>query len=1143
MGTELPDPTLTPPGPSSGVASRSLSPASDSSIPSSEDASFPIVGVGSSAGGLSALTSFLSKLPMNTGMAFVFIQHLDPTHVSQLPVILSRLTRLPVRPADDGVEIRPDHIYIITPNTCLTLEQGRLRTIPRDESPQPHLSIDIFFQSLARLRPGRIIGVVLSGTGTDGTLGLAAIKASGGITFAQDDTAEHGSMPKNAIDQGCVDVVLPPDEIAQEIEKIALNGFPAIREALPLLAEVDDLDGAGDIAALPGDDKPIIAIIEMVRRRAGIDFSQYRPTTIKRRILRRLGLLDLPSLEAYERFIAQHPDETAVLVKDLLINVTSFFRDAATFSALPSIVFPVLMMSRQSTDPIRIWVPGCSTGQEVYSIAIELLEYLKGSPSIPTIQMFGSDISEWALTKARAGCYSTTATTEVPPDRLARYFTKEPFGYRIIKPVRDLCVFAKHDVTVDVPFSKIDLISCRNLLIYLAPVLQTKVFHTFHFAMKPGGMLLLGSAESVGRSSDLFGTVDEKKRIFKKMQTARRVIPLPSITQREAVPNMPLPVHSSTPTVTDWQRAADRILLGRFAPAGVLINELLDIIQFRGQTHPYLEPAQGEASLHLLTMVPFGVADALKAAINEAIEQKVPVRRERIPMRRGEQFREIAFEVIPVLMPDGRAGSFLILFEEQDKAIPTASPAPSAVPARGGGMTPDAREVLQLRTELTAATGHIQSLAEQSRMLAEELRAATEETSSTTEEFRSTNEELQTAKEEVDSTNEELITVNEELRNSNQSLAKTMELTAAIVETMRYPLLVLDDELNVESANLAFLTAFHASAEHTLGRRVYQLGNGQWDIPELRRLLEQILPNNSAFDDFQVTHDFTDIGRRTMLMNARRLQGVFPQPRIVLVIADITEQIRVAEDLKLKSQELLRSNAELDQFAAVASHDLQEPLRMISSYVTLLEHRYASTFDDKAREYMRFVTSGTERMSAMIKAILTYSQLGHQGSDFTVTESDISLRGALDNLKHKITEAHATISQGYLPKVLSNTEQLTQLFQNLIANALKFRSDKRSPTVHVSAEETEHEWTFAVADNGIGMEQEHLGRIFQLFQRLNSAEAYPGTGIGLATCKKIVEHHGGRIWVESHIDVGSTFYFTLPKSKVPPRASGRMKAL
>ncbi len=369
----------------------------------------------------------------------------------------------------------------------------------------------------------------------------------------------------------------------------------------------------------------------------------------------------------------------------------------------------------------------------------------------------------------------------------------------------------------------------------------------------------------------------------------------------------------------------------------------------------------------------------------------------------------------------------------------------------------------------------------------------------------------------------------EELQSSNHSLAKMNELTSAIVDTTRYPLLVLNAELRVESANQAFFTAFRVPPAATIGRRVYQLGNNQWDIPELRRLLEEILPTNSVLDDFQVTHNFNDIGTRTMLVNARRLHGAQSQPRIVLVLADITEQLRLAKDLKDTADELSRSNAELDQFASVASHDLQEPLRMISNYIELLELRYTALFDDRARGYMRHVSSGAQRMAAMIKAILSYSQIGHQAASFTSFESAVPLHSALANLTSKIQEAEATITEGPLPRINADANQLNQLFQNLLGNALKFRSDKRPQVIHVSAIESNIEWTFAIADNGIGMDKEGCGKIFQLFQRLHNAQQYPGTGIGLATCRKILDHHRGRIWVESIPDVGSTFYFTLPK--------------
>jgi len=372
-------------------------------------------------------------------------------------------------------------------------------------------------------------------------------------------------------------------------------------------------------------------------------------------------------------------------------------------------------------------------------------------------------------------------------------------------------------------------------------------------------------------------------------------------------------------------------------------------------------------------------------------------------------------------------------------------------------------------------------------------------------------------------------TLKEELQNSNHSLAKMNELTSAIVDTTRYPLLVLNAELRVESANQAFFTAFRVPPAATIGRRIYQLGNNQWDIPELRRLLEEILPTNSVLDDFQVTHNFNDIGTRTMLVNARRLHGAQSQPRIVLVLADITEQLRLAKDLKDTADELSRSNAELDQFASVASHDLQEPLRMISNYIELLELRYTALFDDRARGYMRHVSSGAQRMAAMIKAILSYSQIGHQAASFTSFESAVPLHSALANLTSKIQEAEATITEGPLPRINADANQLNQLFQNLLGNALKFRSDKRPQAIHVSAIESNIEWTFAIADNGIGMDKEGCGKIFQLFQRLHNAQQYPGTGIGLATCRKILDHHRGRIWVESSPDVGSTFYFTLPK--------------
>ena len=1104
---------------------------------------FPIVGIGASAGGLKAVSTLLAEVGTDTGMAFVVIQHLDPMQESHLVTLLRRSTKLPVDEAVDGGVVRPNHVFVITPNTNLRIERGILRLSVRDPASRPTFSIDHFLRSLAVDQPANAIGVILSGTGTDGTLGIAAIKAAGGITFAQDESAEHAGMPLNAIGHGHIDFVLTATEIAKQLGKISRFGFPRIPPSVPMSNTTPRKDTAQEIFPLPPPEDPAHyeLIIGLLHTATGIDFTHYRSTTILRRTMRRMAMLHQSTLAEYAHYLSAKPDEITALARDILINVTSFYRDPAVFELLKSAVFPGLMKDRATDLPLRLWVVGCSTGQEVYSIAIELIEHLAHGPVRPQVQIFATDISDWALAKARLGWYPESLAEEIPQDRLARYFTKEANGFRIIKTIRDLCVFAKHDITADIPFSRIDLISCRNVLIYLGTVLQRRVFQSFHVSLKPSGFLLLGSSESLGRAANLFETIDEKYRLYRAINSRSSLVSslIPPIRSGDpAMPPQPQPVAI---VVSDIQRAADKLVLGRFVPAGVLISENMEIIQYRGRTYPYLEPAQGEASLNLLTMVPFGVAEALRAALSEAKQLNQPVRREHIAHRREDAFREIAFEIIPITLPATNHRSFLVLFQEQEQAaLPGVSALPGASTLAATTVsvsTPEQRELIQLRNELAAASIYVQSLVEQNHALAEQLTGAEEESQSTSEEFRSTNEELQTAKEEVESSNEELVTINDELRAANDELSKASsilrtsgEFTSAIVESMRHSLLVLDSKLRVESANQAFCDDFHVTSQDSIGQLVYEMGNGEWNIPELRRLLENILPNHSVFDDFEVTHTFRHIGTRTMLLNARSLKGGDAGPgRIVLVIADVTDQARLSKALQEVSNDLKRSNNELDQFAAVASHDLQEPLRMITSYISLLQHKYEPLFDDKARQYIGFVEDGAKRMAVMIKAILAYSQLGHKVTDLSNIDSSIALKNAVRDLQMKIEESHATIVEGALPRVQANKGQLTQLFQNLLSNAMKFRSPQRLPVIQVSVVESESEWTFALADNGIGMEEKNCSKIFQLFQRVHSDRHVDGCGIGLATCKKIAEHHGGRIWVESQWDVGSTFFFTLPK--------------
>jgi two-component system, chemotaxis family, CheB/CheR fusion protein len=1097
---------------------------------------FPMVGLGASAGGLKALTQLLDQLPADIGMGFVVIQHLDPHHDSQLTTLLTAHCRLPVADAMDGTIVRPNHVYVITPNTRLTLVHGLLRVAPRENGQSTHHLIDVFLQSLANDRPSSAIGVILSGTGSDGTLGLASIKVARGVTFAQDGTADYPGMPESAVSHGSADFILPPADIAKELAKISQFGFPSIP---PTTAETDDYDltSSTQLSTTAGDPEGYATIVKLLHTATGIDFTHYRSSTILRRTHRRMAMVAKDTLADYARCLVENPGEIEALARDILIHVTSFFRDQSVFDSLKKSAFPALVESCGPDSTIRIWVVGCSTGQEVYSLAMQLIEYCRSVAASPHIQIFATDISDWALNKARLGSYPESSAKEVPIDLLSRYFTKEDGGYHVAKLIRDMCVFAKHDVTSDTPFSRIDLISCRNVLIYLGPVLQKYVLPTFHFSLKPGGFLLLGTSETIGRSSHLFEEIDESSRLYRSLASAARLRP-PVPNHRAAEPKVALPATPPVPASSDIQKAADQIVLGRFAPPGVLVNLALDVIQFRGRTHSFLESAPGEPNRNLLTMVPFGVSQALREAVADAKRLNAPVRRDHIAHRRDDAFREIAIEVIPIALTSADSG-YLILFEEQKgPQLPSQKgELPDSTASAPVADSTFQLEVIQLRSELAAATDYNHSILTINSALMDQMKEVQEDAQSSTEEYRNTNEELQTAKEEVESTNEELITINEELRFTSgerekiaEALGASAELTTAIVETMRYPLLVLTDKLRVDSANMAFLDTFAVDRTETIGRLIYDLGDGQWNIPELRRLLEDILPNNSAFDDFEVTHVFPHRGRMTMLLNARRLLGSSDRSRrIVLVIADITERSRMEQALQHASAEQLRSNAELEQFAAVAAHDLQEPLRMVSSYVGLLDQQYGSLFDERAKKFMTFATNGAQRMAEMINAILAYSLLGHETTGRVSVDCALAVADAIANLTMKISEARAAITVDDLPQVTASREQLIQLFQNLIGNAVKFHSTERSPTVQVHAHDDGQEWSFAITDNGIGMREDDYLKIFLPFPRGDTDRYVKGCGIGLATCKRIVEHHKGRIWVKSQINVGSTFTFTIPK--------------
>ncbi len=968
---------------------------------------FSIVGIGASAGGLEAFTQLLSGLKADSGMAYVLIQHLEPTHESHLAEILSKSSPLPVHEVSEGMVVEPNQIYVIPPNVNMAISKGVLSLTPRGESRGAHLPINFFLRSLAQDKQRHAIGVILSGTGSDGTLGLGEIKAAGGITFAQDESsARFPGKPKSAFSDGFVDIVLPPGDIGHELARI--------REHPYLSRSPNSQDQSFNSTT-----EDYNRIIALLRGTSGVDFSHYRDTTLKRRILRRMALGRHEKYRDYVRYLESNEAEVKELYQDILIHVTRFFRDPEVYEAIAKTVLPAIQKTKSAEDSLRVWVAGCSTGEEAYSLAMLFTEFQEKQESRCEIRIFASDISESSLEKARMGAYPLSIEQDVSEERLRRFFVKNEDGYRVTKEIREMCLFAKHDVGADPPFAKLDLISCRNLLIYLSGPLQARIIPAFHYALNSGGFLLLGTSESIGREADLFTTIDSQHKIFSKKMSAVR-IPNLLYKGKETRSKGKEKAKSvqSPPSQLDFQQATDRMLLRKFIPPGVLVNKDMDVLQFRGRTSPFLEPPQEGTSLNLARMAQESLSLELRNAIRECEASDAPVRREDLKILDGRTIRQVNVEIQPVSLPGGSETCFLILFEEK---VSAGSRPSTPIPNIQRGPEED-EEVSILRLELSAAREYLQTIREQCEAVNEELKSSNEEMESTNEEMQSTNEELETAKEELQSGNEELATMNEELRTRNielgqlnddlgnllssveipiimlgsdlcirrftpaagkslrlngtdigrpignvripipeidfeshvqtviasqqpealecrdqdgkwhalnfhpyrtfdgriegalvvvfdidkvksaqQQLQESGDFARAIVNTVREPLLLLEEDLRIHSANLSYYHLFATEPKHTEGRFLHEVAEGRWQIPELLALLQNAPDTGSVFENFEVNQTLPDgKGEICLVLNARRLLQDHGRKRITLLaIEDITDRKRAQRGLRL----------------------------------------------------------------------------------------------------------------------------------------------------------------------------------------------------------------------------------------------------
>ncbi|HEY3450931.1 MAG TPA: CheR family methyltransferase, partial [Myxococcales bacterium] len=748
-------------------------------------APFPIAGIGASAGGLEAFSQLLGLLPTNMGMAFVLIQHLDPNHPSYLIEALAKTTAMSCQLIEDGMVVAPDRVYVIPPNVEVGILKGVFTLFGRTKGEHPPArAVDFFFRALAADQGNKAIGMVLSGTGTDGTEGLRAIKAEDGLTFAQEpSSAKFSGMPASAIASGIVDFVGPVPELVRELARV--GGHPYVRSATP-----------GETPGAPpeeGDD--FRRILFLLRSQVGVDFSDYKPSTIRRRLARRMALRQQMTLRDYLGLLQGEPAEVRALHEDLLVNVTSFFRDPEVWESLRETVLPEIVKSKPAGGAIRVWVPGCSTGEEAYSVAICLLEVLQANVPRRTVQIFATDISDKAIAAGRAGFFSEGAVRDVSPARLQTFFTRVEGGYQINKSVRDLCVFVRHNLVNDPPFSKLDLVSCRNLLIYFNHVLQARAIATFHFALQVPGFLLVGKSEGVVDSSGLFSQVDKESNLYARSRTAStlRFAAAPRVGTAAA---QPAPAGLSPAAPQDLLRQAENLLLGHYVPPGVVVNDQGEILQFRGHTGPYLEHAPGQPHLTLLKMAREGLLADLQIALAQARKTHSTARRSGVRVRQdGRRTVECDVVVTPLPGPPGlRERAFIVLFE---KARPAEVPRQRRGEARdepGGAAAVKAgdRRIAELEADLKATKDYLQAIADEHQRTNDELTTANEELISSNEELQSLNEELETAKEELQSTNEELVTLNDELQLRNSELNTVNGDLLNVMNSVEIPVVIVD---------------------------------------------------------------------------------------------------------------------------------------------------------------------------------------------------------------------------------------------------------------------------------------------------------------------------------------------------------------
>jgi len=1203
---------------------------------------FTVVGVGASAGGLEALRQLLGEVEADAGLSFVVIQHLEAGRVSLLGESLAQATRMKVAQVVQGVRLEPGCVYVIPPGVHLALERDTLRLLPMDaDALRPHLPIDFFFRSLAAGRGERAIGVILSGTASDGTAGLADIRAHGGITFAQDPgSARFAAMPQSAIDAGVVDSVLTIPVLAAELTRLA--GHPYLLQARPRPS------------ARPRSVAALAKVLDVMRRRTGVDFGEYKPATLDRRLARRMAVRQADGVDGYLAMLAHEPDEVRALHEDFLIKVTEFFRDDGVFEELARVALPEIVKHKAAGGTIRAWVVGCATGEEVYSLAMTLLENLDDAPGeAHPIQIFGSDLSDEALAVARAGVYPDAAVRKLGEERLKRWFVRTDRGWRVNRELRDRCIFAHHDVAKDPPFAHLDLLCCRNVLIYFGQVLQRRVLAEAHACLNRPGFLLLGSSETAAGVPAWFVRAGKLGGLFRRRpgESTFRLAPRSgaglagpgALDPRALTPRRP---------AGSLGHQVDALVLERYGPPGVVVDERLEVLQFRGRTGPFLEPPAGEPQQQLLKLARRGLAAPLRLAIARARETSVTVRLERVTLQEGGAPRTCDLVVIPVPPEDGEERSFVVLFEERPPA-----PRVRAVKGGGKGRTGAAGRGL-LEEALASSRAEVEALVVEHARANDALSSGNDALVSANEELQSLNEELETAKEELQASNEELSTVNDELQARNLELQRVnadvldlldaaelpivmldgerrirrftrragdfMRLTAAdvgrrlaelalpfeapdldrwiaratadgilvegevldrtgrwhrlqvrprrvpgggadgailslvdiddlrnevksarwardqarsIVEAVQVPLVVLDAERRVLSANAAYHRTYGGGRAEIEGRSFFELDGGAWDLPALRQALAGAGLPDARFDGLELERAGV---RSAVSASGCAIPSHAGAPMTLLVLEDVTERREVerhrAELLTLAEGARGRAeqaDAAKDSFLATLSHELRSPLAVIQLRASAL--RSGKLEPEAIRSAGASIEASVRREARLVEELLDVSRIASGKVVLSLEPVDwhALVAGVAEGLRPEAEAKQLTLEVGGEAgplRCLGDPGRLQQVVANLVANAIKFTP--AGGRVRLRTDAIDGVVRLVVSDSGHGIDAAFLPHVFERFaQQPGARRDGAGLGLGLAIAHHLVGLHGGTLRAESPgAGLGSTFTVTVPRA-------------